>query len=178
MEVSIEYLVGFGVGLFVVFAAMVIIGLYIGKKRGPCKYDERQAIARGKAYQAAFWTLVAFLCINGMFCSATGVLWADTMTGSFIGICLAILVYAVICIAKDAYFALREKPKFYFVLFGFLMIFNLAVVLLNYSEGTPFITDGMLNFHCMNLVIVVMFAVLLITLTAKHIAEKKRRETE
>ena len=54
------YLLGMIVG--VIFAlAFFILSLFIRKKKGtyPCKYDERQMVGRGKAFQAGFFTLLS-----------------------------------------------------------------------------------------------------------------------
>ena len=44
-------------------AVLVVIGLVIGKlagkKLGKAEFDERQQLARGKAYKASFYTLLA-----------------------------------------------------------------------------------------------------------------------
>ena len=46
-------------------AVLVVIGLVIGKlagkKLGKAEFDERQQLARGKAYKAGFYTLLAGL---------------------------------------------------------------------------------------------------------------------
>lgn len=177
MEGNIVYAVGLAAGLLTGVVAMVIVKL-IRKNKGSKKYDERQMLARWKAYRAAFWTLVAYLCVNGIFSGTMGVVWADAMTGSFLGMFLAIMVYAVICIANDAYLPLKEKPGFYFWLFGIVMVANLAVVVVNYFDGITFITDGMLNYHSMNIAVTLVFGVLIIALAAKQIVEKKRAEAE
>lgn len=54
------YLLGMIVG--VIFAlAFFILSLFIRKKKGtyPRKYDERQMVGRGKAFQAGFFTLLS-----------------------------------------------------------------------------------------------------------------------
>ncbi|NCB51708.1 MAG: hypothetical protein EOM54_07505 [Clostridia bacterium] len=178
MQNSVEYMIGFVLGALVGLALIFAIGLIFKKKRGPCKYDERQMLARGKAYSAAFWTLVAYSILNGMYYGATGGMWADMMTTPFLGVFLAILVYAMICIINDAYMPLKEKPGFYFVLFGVILAADLLIAVWNYLDGTEFVTDGMLNYHCLNPAIVIIFAAIIVTLAVKVISAKKDVDEE
>jgi hypothetical protein len=94
------------------------------------------------------------------------------MTASFLGVFLSILVYVVICVLNDAYMPLKEKPVFYFVLFGIVLAANLFVAIWSYRDGVAFITDGMLNYHCMNPAIVIIFSILIAVLAVKTIASK------
>jgi len=62
-------------------------------------------------------------------------------TGTFIGIVLAITVFAVICIVTDSFFFFKDKPGPYFVMFLFVIAVNLLIALGNIAEGIPFLTD-------------------------------------
>lgn len=178
MKPSPEYVLGFFVGILAGLAILFVLYKILRKKKGPCKYDERQLLARGKAYRAAFWTLVAYSLLNGLLFVGTGIRWADEMTVPFIGVCLAATVYAVICILKDAYFSIMDRPGFYYGLFGLIMAGNLATFTLAAAKKTSYSTDGMLNFRCMNLVVVAVFAVIMITMAAKQLHDKKNAESE
>ena len=173
---STEYILGFATGV-VLLAVSALIAAKKFKQQS--KFDERQQLLRSRAYQAAFWVLTAYMCINGIFNMMTGIAWADMMTSSFIGICIAITVFVVICIRKDAYFAINQKPRLYFVLFGGLIVMNLALGMLNVlDEDTSFFTDGMLNYHVMSFVVVALLATALIALTIQRLKVKAQSETD
>jgi len=176
---SPNFVLGFFTGLIIVFIVALVIGLIIKKKNGPAKYDERQELIRGRAFKAAFWVLIAYLCLNGLLQVGTGLEWADLMTSSFIGICLSLTVFVVICIMNDAYFAFNQKPKFYMILFGFLIALNLTVGIINLTENdVRFITDGKLNFHVLSFVVVVVFLAVFIALAVKTLLAKKQTERD
>ena len=177
MEHSTDYFIGLVIGILVGLAAVFVIGKIFKKKRGPCKYDERQTLARGKAYKTGFWTFVGYLLLNGLL-NAADIIWADTSTAAFLGLFLGIAVYAIVCILNDAYLPLKEKPGFYFAIFGLVIVVNLAVTILNFSDGTEFITDKMLNYHSLNAGIVIMFIAVIITLAVRQIIAKKDADEE
>ncbi len=170
---SIMYIAGFFVGL----ALCAVIFFLIRKltHRQGSKYDERQQLVRGQCYQAAFWVLAAYLAANGIFNLLTGVEWGDSFTVSFVGFCLAVTVFVVLCIRRDAYFSLNEKPRFYIILFTVIVVIELAATALYIFKGDSFLTDGQLNFRAMNLVIVGMYAVVLPAMLWR-LREQKRDE--
>lgn len=176
MDRSPEFVLGFLLGLCAVAALAALFIWVIRKKHGPAKYDERQAVARLRAYRAAFWTLAAYLCMDGLFTVATGLEWADAMTGPFIGICVAVTVFASISISEDAYFAINEKPRFYLVLFAVVILVNAAVTVKNLADGVSFVADGRLNYHCMNIVVIVTFLAISVTLAVKAASRGKKEE--
>lgn len=99
-------------------------------------------------------------------------------TGTFIGIVLAITVFAVICIVTDSFFFFKDKPGPYFVMFLFVIAVNLLIALGNIAEGIPFLTDGLLNVHSLNLFVVAAFIPIYITLIVKYLHDKRHAETE
>lgn len=178
MKFNVNYAMAFIVGILAGLAVLFIAKFIFLKKWGPCKYDERQMLARGKAYRAAFWTLVVYLCLDGLLTLGSEVRWANVFVVYYIGIGLALEVYAVICILNDAYFPLKEKPGFYLTFFGVIIVWSAAVSLSDFLNGKPFVTDGMLNYRIINPVIVVVFAGIFITLLARRLAEKRHGAEE
>ena len=173
---STEFILGFATGIVLIAVGALIVAK---KFKQQSKFDERQQLLRSRAYQAAFWVLAAYMCINGIFNMMTGIAWADMMTSSFIGICVAITVFVVICIRRDAYFPINQKPKLYFVLFGGLIVMNLALGMLNvFDDDTSFLTDGMLNYHVISFVVAALLAGVLIALAVKRLKAKTQSETD
>ena len=154
------------IGLFV---AIFGISLIIARKTGTARYDERQQLLRGKAYKAAFFVLVAYLCLNVVFYMAVDTEWADLTINLFIGVCLSITVFAVMCILGDAYFPINKAPKKQIVLFGFICLLQLAAAILNLIDtDVLFITDGRVNYHIVHFVLAAMFLTILAALIIKR----------
>jgi len=170
---NLAFVLGFLAGLTLVFLVSFLIKLK--NKNRPCKYDERQRLSRGKAFETAFWVLIAYLCCNGIFNLLTGIEWADMLTSSFVGVLIAITIFAIECINNDAYFPINRKPGFYIILFAIVIVCNLAVSLINLlGDPDQFMTDGMLNFHILNPLIVIMFFAVLIAAAGKAHRAKKQ----
>jgi hypothetical protein len=143
------------------------------RSRAP-KFDERQRMVRARAYRAAFWTLVAYLALSGVYSVATGLEWADNQTESFIGICLAITVTVVVNAAGDAYFGFNQKPGIYLALFGVMAAANAAFGIWNITHGVEFVTDGRLNYHCLSFAVVAAVLALFATLAVRALVRRKR----
>ena len=120
------YLLGVVVG--VIFALGVFfISMYLHKKKHPNtgKYDERQIIGRGKAFQAGFFTLIA----AGALCN----IWdfvSPLPGGGFVWnigvLLLGVTVFAVTAIHLDAYVGMYDSPR-QLLTAGSCFIFAMAV---------------------------------------------------
>ena len=127
------YLLGVVVGIIFALGAF-FISMYLHKKEHPNtgKYDERQMIGRGKAFQAGFFTLL----IAGAICNIWDYI-SPLPSGVFlwnIGVSLlGITVFAVTAIHFDAYVGMNDSPR-RFLTMGVGFIFLMA--------GT-----GLMNFH-------------------------------
>lgn len=170
---NLYFLLGIIVGLAIVAIVCTVIW---GANKNP-KYDERQQRAQGKAYKAAFWTILVYLCIIGIYDSVFGQ-WGDFIVEAFTGICLGVMVYANICIFTDSYFAPNKKRSQYLSLFGVVAVINAAIVAINAACNLPFTTEGLLNFRVMNIVVLLMFVVLFISLLIKGAVDAKRTDEE
>lgn len=110
------------------------------------EYDERQVLARGKAAQISFITLMSCM----LFCAIAGmaeIKWADTSALIFIGIFISALVFAGISIFSDAYFT--PKGNRYVLIFSFscLGIINLIIFLTNSDNTTELLRNNALNMY-------------------------------
>lgn len=160
--------IAFGVAFF----------LLLRRRASYREYDERQRLARGKAYQAAFWTLAAYSLFSALMNDVADIQWADVATGTFMGLFLAIAVFAIICIITDSFFSFKDRPSPYFTLLLIIIVANLLIFFLNLADGTPMVTDGLLNIHSLNVLAVAAFIPIYATLVAKHLYDKKHAETE
>lgn len=157
---------------------VALLARQIKKGGASPEYDERQTLGRLQAYRSAFWTVVAYLVLNGIY-EMVEAPWADGMMMGFIGICLGVMVFAVSCVWKDAYFALNKKPKAYVGLFVGMALLNGGIAAMNAAQGYAFVTeDGLLTFRCLNVVVLIMFAVLALAVGIKAMSRGANRGEE
>lgn len=173
-----DFFLGFAVGLFAVAALCFLIAFITKSNQKENCYDERQKYFRSKAIQAAYAVLVVYLILYGMLNSVYGIQWFDNFTGSFIGICLSITVFAVICILNDAYVKFQEKPGQTIILFAFLSIVNLGLGFVNVFVRKSCYTNGQLNFDCINLVAGIALLIILAVFIPKQYIDKRNSTAE
>lgn len=153
-----------------IFAVIVLVTKGSGSHSSVFSFDfdERQQTARARAFKWAFITLAVYLVLDGIAEMALGRPWSDRLTGSTIGIILALTVFAVLCVKHDAYFALSEKPKSVLILVGAAAVMNVVAAVGNLLSGNPYIEDGMLSIRVVNPVCAVMLLVVLAAVVIKR----------
>jgi hypothetical protein len=163
-----------------IVVALVIawVGLRFTKKDKKEKftYDERQKAARGEAYKYAFFTMIIYNAAYGLL-DLAGIIWAETMTGLMIGVCIAILVHVSYSIWNECYFSMNEEPKRVLVFFGVISVINTVIAVMQGLDG-ELIENGMLTNNCANLVVAVMFGVIMIVLAAKWMTKNNELEED
>ena len=164
---STEYIWGYVFGVAVVLIP-VAIGVLIYKLRhkNSGKYDERQELARGKAFKYAFFVQLGY---NGLTMVLDQVItpWADRSMEVFVGVVLSAFVYAAICIRKDAYISFQERPQMYVIMFSVIGGVNLLITFMNFAMGNTFIENGLLTFRAANLICALLLLLLAIVLGVK-----------
>ena len=172
---SIWYFAGFFTGIALVALAVWLIS-HSRKKRGSAapKYDERQILARGSAYRAAFFVLLGYLALEGIL-DTLEIRFADGWAGSFIGICLAAAVFACCCIANDAYLSIMEKPRETIILLAVLTVVNGVIGGIELARY-GFLTDGVITTRSMNLICAVMSLTILFAVLLRLRREKAQEE--
>ncbi len=168
MEHSVGYILGLLVGILV---GVGIVALLFKLKVMDMTFDERQERARGQAYKYGFWTLTACLFLYGLSDLFLG-RWCDVLTGAILCFCTAVGVFATICIVKDAYLSLKEKPRTVMTLFAAISLVNLAIGAVNLADGS-FIENGVLTFRSMNLVCGLMTLVILVVYVVNYLLAKR-----
>lgn len=143
---------GFVLGVLV---GLVLIGVVLwatGRRyQGGRQYDERQKLAQGKAYKTAFFTMIAYFAAGGMFDLMTGIRWCDLFTFASIGLLLSVWVFAVVCIRLDAYIPFSQNAMRTVWITGAIGLINLIIGVMNLTIPGYMIVDGMLTYHCVNL---------------------------
>lgn len=172
MAHSPAYILGILCGALVGALVLVFVRrrLY-GKAFGSTKetYDERQLLARGEAYKAAFFTAMGWMIVSALFRDLL-----ETGVQMTMGICLSVGVFAIVCIQKDAYLSLRDKPMTALRWFLFLSLFNLVPFAINMVQGKALIENGVVTWYATNLVV----ALLLIAVSAAIVLRQRQIRLE
>lgn len=177
---SASYYAGLVVG---VIAAVVVCFLYAKfiKRRGKnAGYDERQEAVRGRAYKWAFVVLVAYLAVYAWLEEVAELRWCETGAGLLVGVLLSATVFMVICIYKDAYFSVSDRPRAFVIAFGVLAAANICCGIAIRLWKLPDIYSGegsfLLSFDDVNLVVGAYLLVIWVNILVK--LRLDRRETE
>lgn len=171
MSKNIYYYLGFAVGFALAIIILSIIFTF-RKRKGLCKYDERQELARTKACKYGLIVLVAYLIIFGLLNDMDILSFGSYMTSNLIGICLSVGVFAVNSIWNDAYFAIKEKPKRFYILFTAALVLNIIVAIRSYTD------DFSSEILSWNLIVAIMLAVILIVMVIKGLRHNRLKEEE
>jgi len=160
---------GFLTGIFLT-AVVVAVSSYVRRRKRAKSgeiwddsFDERQQAARGKAFEAAFFTLLFYLLVNAAVIKIAGI-WAQPGVDGVMGIFISIGVFGIICIRSDAFMTLREKPKTYLLLFGLVVLIQ---TMASVDSLHTFTTDGLLNWNLLSPVCGVLFLILMASLLLK-----------
>jgi len=170
------YVLGICCGILfaVIILAFVRRRLY-GKAFGSSKetYDERQLLARGEAYKAAFFTAMGWMIVSALIRDLL-----DTSVQMTLGICLSVGVFAIVCIKKDAYLSLREKPKNCIRWFLILALLNLVPFAVNMTQGKSLIENGVLTWHATNVVVALLLIAVSIAIVLRQRQIRMEEQTE
>ena len=172
MNLSLGY--NFGILAAVLVGALVglgIIALLFRLKIMDLTFDERQERARGQAYKYGFWTMTACLFLYGFSDQIFG-RWCDVLTGVMLCVAVALMVFASVCIVKDAYLSLKEKPRTIMILLTVGGSLNLAIGIMNWKNGRV-VQDGILTFGAANGICGIMVLVILAVYVVNHLLAKR-----
>lgn len=175
MNVNLPYLAGLACGLLVVGIACFVV-FKLAKKitgKGRREYDERQQLCQGRAYKAAYYTLIGYLCFAGVFDLSTGIKWCDQFTSLMLGMFLSVGVFAVMCIFTDAYMPLHFKPTGTLIILTGLGIMNIGIGLVNHA---PFIENGILTYRSINFLAGITLIFVALLLLIKILIEKRAEQ--
>ena len=114
-------------------------------------YDERQILARGRAFMWGFFTLMICLMVYGMLDMLID-RWCDTLTGCIICICVSLLVFASICIRQDAFAGIGKNRKRNLTVLLVLTLANMFFGVENITGGDV-VRDGLLTFRSVSLIV-------------------------
>ena len=171
MEHSFEYNFGLLVGVLVgALVGVGIIALLFKLKVMDLTFDERQERARGQAYKYGFWTLITCLLLYGFSDMVLG-RWCDVLTGVMLCVAAAMIVFGSVCIVKDAYLSLKEKPRSIMTLLTVVGLLNLAIGAMNLKSGRV-VKEGVLTFGAVNGICGVMILTILVIYVVNYLLGK------
>lgn len=169
---SIEYMAGLIVGIFVAVLVLWLIGRK-AKSKGPAQYDERQQAARGKAYRTGFFTILLY-CLLYAAVSAFGIVWCKDAVGMFIGCLVGITAFVLSAIRHDAYFGVNEDVRTMMRLGTAVVFFCFLGGIMEIIAG-DMIEDGLLTGNVLSLLVGTMW---IIIIAAYKIHNKKAAKEE
>lgn len=187
MERSIYYSLGIicGIAATIVFCiCMKKIIRKMGGKFGGCRmmketaFDERQLLARGQAYKYAFFTLMAYVAIAGLLNEASNVSFLMSFGGMWIGVCIAIGVFAITCILKDAYMNLYENAKGVIMMFSVIGLVDVALGLRVFLHKGSLLENGVVSLDSTNLVVGILVLVIVVVFIGRVIYNNKQLEED
>lgn len=131
-------------------AVVIAVMAAVRKKQGRPKpeYDERQMAARGVAYRWAFLTLMLSLAVNTCVEAIWGP-WAKPGVSAWMLIFLSVGVFVVVCVRRDAYFAMAQDPKASLWLFGAVVVLQIPNIIITLRSG-GFVEDGLLTWDALS----------------------------
>jgi hypothetical protein len=167
---------------FTILIGGFILALYIGgSKSGDIRlksaYDERQKLARGKAFRATYFMLIFYL-IGNQIINRLGVVWSTSGTGILIGILLSVAVFIIMCVLNDAYLSLSKKPPYFYGFFSAIGLTNLISGIRHFQNGESVMINGLFNSHCIYFVSLSLCVVVIVVFAVKNRVERKRSLTE
>ena len=100
------------------------------------QFDERQLLARGKAYQWATLTFIFELAIWCILQEAAG--FSAAPIGEFLMLLMPpFVVFMIVCIKEDAFDPINSKAGM--VLFSIWAIISIAMFIMKFNEKVPLI---------------------------------------
>ena len=142
--------------------------------RGMNDYDERQILARGRAFMWGFFSLMICLMVYGL----TDMLiepWCDTLTGCIICICVSLLVFASICIRQDAFAGIGRNRKRNLTVLLVLTAANLLFGVSHIIDG-DLLRDGVLSFRSANLIVGITTGIVLVVYFVHGLCDRGEAE--
>ena len=168
------YYAGVFAGIAIALAIFVIVSLLRKKKAAPAEYDERQQLARGKAYAAGYTTASLYLCAYGIL-DGLGIVWCEPLVGCIIGVMLSATVVSLSAIKNDAFLTLTENIRSHRLVNGALTLAMVLLFVTELLEGKKLIADGKLTECASSLLIAIFWSVILV---AEFVHSRKAKKLE
>ena len=127
---------------------------------------------RNSAYKNGFFTLLGFNAIFSVLEKFDITIFDSFTTTSFVGMLIALFIFAFICIKNDSYLAIKENKKLKISMFFIIGFVNLVSFIINVNSGLLFV-NNLVTFEICYGLIAFIFLFLGIFLLYKDIQSKK-----
>lgn len=168
--------IGIFLGVMIGIGGLVIILALI--KNGDdarSQYDERQQIARGKAYRAGFYTMGIAILVMFILEMAGVSLPIERSLTYFMIFVFGGLALIAVNIWNDSYYAMNENPIRFVVIFALIALFELMIGIRYVTTG-QLIVNGILTFRAMSFVVVFMLLFVLVMTLIKRLKDKREED--
>lgn len=158
---KVSYYIGIVVGFLLVVGFGLLVRFVFKTKRVKPEYDERQMIARGKAYKVGFFTLL----IYGAVCTVLQAMelhWCDGLLREVVGIVIGVGAFAIVSILNDAYLGFNENTGYTIGVMALIGFLNLGSAIIGIITDGLW-KDGKVTTSIVNLLISLLFFVILMT---------------
>ena len=165
---------GFVTGILVVAIVCTVMAKMAKKKGviGKSEYDERQQIARGKAFTCAYATLLVYLAVWMVFRTMEIPFFMEGVS-VILGALLSIAVFVGHSIFHDAYFKASESPRTWLIIISGVSLLNLGIGVGRLLRGET-IADRLYN--NMNLFVGALFMIVLVCVVVKRAVDRREED--
>ena len=165
---------GFVTGILIVAIVCTVMAKMAKKKGcvGRGKYDERQQIARGKAFTWAYAVLLVYLAVWMVFRTMEIPFFMEGAS-VIIGALLSIAVFVGYSIFHDAYFKASESPRTWLIIISAISLLNMGIGVGKLLRGET-IAERLYN--NMNLFVGALFVVVLVCVVIKRAVDRSSGE--
>ena len=166
-----EMALGFVTGVLLVAIVCTVIAKMAKKKGsvGRGEYDERQQIARGKAFTWAYATLLIYLAAWMVFRTMEIPFFMEGLS-VILGALLSIAVFVGYSVFHDAYFKASESPRTWLSIISAVGLLNLGIGVGRLIRGE---TMAVRLYENMNLFVGVLFLIVLVCVVAKRAVDRR-----
>ena len=98
--------------------------------------------------------------------------WCDVLVGAMLCIAAALMVFASVCIVKDAYLSLKEKPRTVMTMLTVVGSLNLFIGVMNWKNGQV-VENGILTFAAVNGICGAMVLVILVIYVVNYLLGRR-----
>lgn len=120
MNDSLPFVLGF-------FVAFIIIMMVTAIKKNNRNFDERQLMARNEAFKGGFIASLSYIAISEVVCIVIGREWITPSCNLAFAVSIPCLVFAIICIVKEAYLSIKQNIKTDVIWCSCISAFNIAM---------------------------------------------------
>lgn len=165
---NLAYAGGLIVGLLIAGIIIAVMTKTRGKDGKPrWNYDERQKADRNASFAAGFLVLVMLELLTAGLRQSGLALPFDYLTETLVCCLIAAAVSVILCIHREAWLSLKEKPRTTVWMLVLLIASNGLGAWANWNE---MYVDGVLNIRSLNLLVMIFMAVILLAFSIKRLA--------